>query len=83
VYSLLAEVVYIDSTPLHRYSEFIDFVVRQDLQNAYLVTPLLDGNDIKDLFQLSKGGSFLPTAIDKLLAWQLDNESCGVDEAKI
>lgn len=83
MYSLLAEVVYIDSTPLYRYSEFIDFVVRQDLQNAHLVTLLLDGNDIKDLFQLSKGGSFLATAIDKLVAWQLDNESCGVDEAKI
>jgi hypothetical protein len=48
-------------------------VIQQDLQDAHLVKPVLDGNAIMDLFGLKKGGSFLSSVINQLVAWQFDN----------
>ncbi|KAH9993924.1 putative poly(A) polymerase [Xylariaceae sp. FL0662B] len=67
---------------LLQYNTFIDFVVQNNLQNAYLLKPLFDGNVIMKLFGVQKGGSFLKTAIDELVAWQFDHEGLGTEEAK-
>lgn len=64
------------------YSAFVDFVIQQDLQDAYLVKPVLDGNAIMDLFGLKKGGSFLSSVINQLVAWQFDNTGCGIEDTK-
>ncbi|KAM4060950.1 poly A polymerase head domain-containing protein [Hirsutella rhossiliensis] len=97
IYSLLAELVYeANPTPqsfssmddaastklLQQYNGFLDFVVQRGLEDAYGVRPLLDGNVIMELFGVSKGGGFVKTAMDELVAWQFDNEGLGVDEAK-
>ncbi|XP_044723675.1 poly A polymerase head domain-containing protein [Hirsutella rhossiliensis] len=67
---------------LQQYNGFLDFVVQRGLEDAYGVRPLLDGNVIMELFGVSKGGGFVKTAMDELVAWQFDNEGLGVDEAK-
>lgn len=67
---------------LRRYSTFLDFVFQQNLQDAYLVKPVMDGNAIKELFGVKQSGSFLATAINDLIAWQFDNKGSGLDDAK-
>ena len=57
-------------------------MIQQDLQDAYLVKPVLDGNAIMDLFGLKKGGSFLSSVINQLVAWQFDNTGCGIEDTK-
>lgn len=57
-------------------------MIEQDLQDTHLVKPVLDGNTIKDLFGLKRGGSFLETPINHLVAWQFDNTGCGVQDTK-
>jgi len=88
LYSLLAEVAYEASEDfffaiqLRRYSTFMDFIFRQNLQDAPLVKPILDGNDIKELFKLDKTGAVIKTILDGLLEWQFDHEGSSRDEAK-
>ncbi|KAG9237210.1 putative poly(A) polymerase [Amylocarpus encephaloides] len=80
LYSLLAEVVYEASEDfffaiqLRRYSTFMDFIFRQNLQDSPLVKPILNGNDIKELFKLDKTGAVIKTILDGLLTWQFDHE---------
>jgi hypothetical protein len=57
-------------------------VFQQNLQDAYLVKPVMDGNAIKELFGVKQSGSFLATAINDLIAWQFDNKGSGLDDAK-
>ena len=67
---------------LGRYSVFANFVWEKDLRDAHLQRPLLDGNQIQGLFSLQKGGRFLKSAIDNLLAWKFDHIDSGIGEAK-
>ncbi|KAG6106697.1 hypothetical protein E4U31_000634 [Claviceps sp. LM219 group G6] len=67
---------------VQRYSLFADFVWRTGLQDAYLQRPILDGNQVQQLFGLQKGGKFLKTALDGLVEWQFDHAESGVEEAK-
>ncbi|KAK3943911.1 putative tRNA nucleotidyltransferase [Diplogelasinospora grovesii] len=93
-YVMLAQAVYAPQTSsasgssslagplLERYSAFADFVWDKDLRDAHLQRPLLDGNEIQSLFGLRKGGKFLKSALDDLLAWQFDHVDSGIGEAK-
>jgi hypothetical protein len=54
----------------------------KDLRDAHLQHPLLDGNQIQSLFGLQKGGRYLKSTIDELLAWQFDHINSGIEEAK-
>jgi tRNA nucleotidyltransferase/poly(A) polymerase len=67
---------------LERYSAFADFVWDKDLRDAHLQRPLLDGNEIQRLFGVQKGGKFLKSALDGLVAWQFDHIDSGIGEAK-
>ncbi|KAG6264230.1 hypothetical protein E4U49_001816 [Claviceps purpurea] len=67
---------------VRRYSLFADFVWRAGLQDAHLQRPILDGNQVQQLFGLQKGGKFLKTALDGLVEWQFDHAESGVEEAK-
>ena len=69
-------------TILGRYSAFADFVCENDLRDAHLQRPLLNGNLIQSLFGLQRGGNFLKTAIDELMAWQFDHTNSSVEEAE-
>ena len=67
---------------LKKYAAFADFVLDQNLEDAHLQRPLLDGNEVQQLFGLSKGGKFIKDAIDAQLAWHFDRPHSGVREAK-
>ncbi|KAI0516725.1 putative poly(A) polymerase [Xylaria bambusicola] len=67
---------------LKRFSAFADFVVDQDLRDAHLQRPLLNGNEIQILFGLQKGGKYLKSALDGLMAWQLEHVTGQVEDAK-
>lgn len=90
LYSLLAEVVYEQSAPdedffpvhLGRYSTFMNFVFEQNLQDAPTIKPILDGNDIKEVFDLSSTGPFMKTALEGLTRWQFDHAGSSADDAK-
>ncbi|KJZ71012.1 hypothetical protein HIM_09591 [Hirsutella minnesotensis 3608] len=99
LYSLLADVVYDESTAplssflstdenfalrelLRQYDAFLDLVAEQKVEDAHMSRPMLDGNTIMQLFGVKKGGAFLRTAMEELVAWQLDHEGAGTDEAK-
>ncbi|QPH01256.1 hypothetical protein C2857_005455 [Epichloe festucae Fl1] len=73
----------LEKSLLSRYSVFADFVWDNDLRNSHLQRPLLDGNEMQSLFGLRKGGRFLKSAIDGLVAWQFDHSESGVEEAKV
>lgn len=60
----------------------MDFIFEQSLQDAALVKPILNGNDIKELFKLDKTGPVIQTILDGLLKWQFDHEGSSRDEAK-
>lgn len=68
---------------LARYSAFADYVWDNDLHDVYIQRPLLNGNEIQSLFGIKNGGKFLKTALDGLMAWQLDHSDSGVEEAKM
>ncbi|KAK2608397.1 CCA tRNA nucleotidyltransferase, mitochondrial [Conoideocrella luteorostrata] len=73
----------LDKSLLVRYSAFADFVWDNNLRNAHVQRPLLDGNEIQSLFGLQNGGRFLRSALDGLMAWQFDHGESGVEEAKV
>ncbi|KAI9739965.1 MAG: hypothetical protein M1818_005021 [Claussenomyces sp. TS43310] len=87
LYSLLAEAVYEASddccfaAQLARYSQFVDFVLQQDLQDAPHIQPILNGDDIKGLFRLEKVGAFMKRALDGIVTWQFDNRDSSRDDA--
>lgn len=72
-----------DERLLGKYSAFAGFVHDKGLRDAHLQRPLLDGYEIQRLFGLSKGGKFLKTALDALVAWQFDHAESGIEDAKM
>ncbi|KAI0182318.1 putative poly(A) polymerase [Xylaria flabelliformis] len=67
---------------LGRFSAFADFVWDQGLRDAHLQRPLLNGNEIQRLFGLQKGGKYLKSALDGLMAWQFDHIDAQAEDAK-
>ena len=67
---------------LKKYFKFADFVWDNNLQDAHVQRPLLDGNEIQDLFGLRERGVYLKSALDALMEWQFDHPGCRVGEAK-
>lgn len=87
LYSFLAEVVYkassdeIFASLVERYSRFVEHLVQQRLQDAHLIKPIIDGNSIRQLFQLKTSGPFMKTALTGIIEWQFDHENGSKDEA--
>lgn len=65
-----------------RFSRFIEHIWDQNLQNAHIQAPFLNGNEIKQLFSLSSDGRYIKTAIEALIAWQFDHPQASKDDAK-
>lgn len=98
LYSLLAQVVYDTSLPsplsppsdedvtlaslIAPYDAFLAFVEREGLQDSYATKPLLHGNEVMRLFGIRRGGPFIATALDELIALKFDKPELGVEEAK-
>lgn len=61
---------------LGRYSTFLQFVLDQNLQDAHATPQVLNGSDIKTIFQLRRSGPFMNGIMKAVLDWQLDH---GVD----
>lgn len=56
------------------YSKFMDHVFDQGLQNAPLAKPILNGSELKTIFNITQSGAFLKVALDGLFQWQFDHE---------
>ncbi|KAI0543542.1 putative poly(A) polymerase [Xylaria curta] len=67
---------------LERFSAFADFVWDQSLRDAHLQRPLLNGNEIQRLFGLQKGGKYLKSALDELMAWQFEHIDSQIEDAE-
>jgi tRNA nucleotidyltransferase (CCA-adding enzyme) len=86
IYALLAEVVYeaYDDeffAQIGRYSECLDFIYRENLQDAALQKPILDGDDVKQLFKLNKSGPFMKRVLEDVARWQFDRATSSKEEA--
>lgn len=66
---------------LHRYSKFMDLVFDQRLENAPLAKPILNGSELKSIFNLTQNGAFLQVDIDGLVQWQFDHENASKADA--
>ena len=79
LYALLADAIsyMIDDSAftdlLNKYSKFMDHVFNQGLQNAPLAKPILNGSELKTIFNLTQSGAFLKIALDGLVQWQFDH----------
>lgn len=87
LYSLLADVVYkadndeILDSQLARYSRFMEYIVEQRLQEAHQIKPIIDGNELRQLFELQKSGPFMRAALEGILEWQFDHEDSSKEDA--
>lgn len=59
---------------LDGYSKFMDHVFDQGLQNAPLAKPILNGGELKTIFNLTQSGVFLKVALDGLVQWQFGHD---------
>ena len=85
LYALLAEVSCLPSEneePLQRYTKFVKWVRQHELLDAAVLKPILNGEDIKVLFELKKSGPFMRNAIDAVAEWQYGHAMGSKDEAK-
>lgn len=63
------------------YSKFMDHVFDQGLQNARLAKPILNGSELKTIFNLTQSGAFLKVALEGLVQWQFDHEHASKTDA--
>lgn len=66
---------------LDGYSKFMDNVFDQGLQNAPLAKPILNGSELKTIFNLTQSGAFLKVALDGPVQWQFDHEHASKTDA--
>ncbi|KAJ5146079.1 poly(A) polymerase [Penicillium bovifimosum] len=66
---------------LDGYSKFMDHVFDQGLQNARLAKPILNGSELKTIFNLKQSGAFLKVALGGLVQWQFDHEHASKTDA--
>ena len=59
----------------------MDHVFDQGLENAPLAKPILNGSELKSIFNLVQNGTFLHVAIDGLVQWQFDHENASKTDA--
>ena len=82
LFSLLRDIVEQDfSTATDRYEKFLGFIHTQDLDDAYTVAPILNGNQIKNALGGPKGGPWLKIAVDMLAQWQFNHPGATKEEA--
>ncbi|KAJ3509154.1 hypothetical protein NM208_g15707 [Fusarium decemcellulare] len=62
------------SLVLERHEALLSFARKERLDMITSMKPMLDGNAIKGIFGVTKGGPFLARATEDLLEWQLDHE---------
>lgn len=63
-----------------RFERFVDVVEEQKLWDADSVRPLLDGRALMGVLGTSKGGSYLKTALDDMVAFQFDKPDAQIEE---
>lgn len=63
------------------YTKFVQFVQEQGLENAAEMKPILNGNDIRKHLEISQAGSWLKTALEMVVEWQLANPKGTAAEA--
>lgn len=66
---------------LDGYSKFMDHVFGQGLENAPRAKPILNGSELKTIFNLTQSGAFLKVALDGLVQWQFDHEPVSKTDA--
>lgn len=89
LYSLLATLVHETSASpedldsiVRTFERFVDLIASEDLWDAESARPLLDGREIMRVLGVGRGGKYLKTAIDELVAFQFDHPGCQVEQVK-
>ncbi|KAI7971404.1 hypothetical protein EIK77_003460 [Talaromyces pinophilus] len=78
LFTLLTDILSVKSKTedlLNRYATFLQFVLDQELQDAHSMQQILNGSDIKTIFQLRRSGPFMNDVMKAVLDWQLDHEA--------
>lgn len=78
LFTLLTDILSVKSKTedlLNRYSTFLQFVLDQKLEDAHSMQQILNGSDIKTIFQLRRSGPFMNGVMRAALEWQLDHEA--------
>lgn len=65
-----------------RYHKFVEFVTQQCLTDAHAKRPLFNGDALKVLFGVTKGGTWVKRVTDELVVWQFDHEEAGLEEVR-
>ncbi|KIW97869.1 uncharacterized protein Z519_01453 [Cladophialophora bantiana CBS 173.52] len=82
LFSLLCDLVEQDfSTVIDRYQKFLAYIHYQKLEDAYAVTPILKGNEIREALGNPKVGPWLGKAVDDLARWQFNHPQGAKEEA--
>ncbi|EHY54007.1 CCA tRNA nucleotidyltransferase, mitochondrial [Exophiala dermatitidis] len=83
LYSLLCDVAeegeFAQVTDL--YQKFVGYIHDQKLEDAYLMAPILKGNEITQALGGPKGGPWLKRAVDLLAEWQFSHPEATKEEA--
>ncbi|KAJ9613180.1 CCA tRNA nucleotidyltransferase, mitochondrial [Cladophialophora chaetospira] len=83
LFSLLRDMVEGEfSTVIGHYQKFLSFIQEQSLEDAHTVTPVLNGNQIKDALGGPKGGPWLKNGVDMLAQWQFNHPEATNEDAK-
>lgn len=67
---------------IKRYSTFLQWLDAEKMMQAASIRPILNGNEVKAALEISKAGSWLKDAIDKVVEWQFDFPQGTAEEAK-
>lgn len=70
------------STLMASFSLFAEYIWEQDLHSSYTQTPLLNGNEVKHLFDLKSDGRYIKDAIEALTNWQFDHPQASEEDAR-
>lgn len=89
LFSLLGALVHETSPSLRdldlireKFETFVGLIASEDLWKADSARPLLDGREIMTILGVGKGGKYLKTAIDELVAFQFDHPGCQVEQVQ-
>ncbi len=65
----------------HLYQGFTDFIHSRKIADIFLLHPLLNGNDVKTLFNINKG-PLIGVVMSNLIEWQALNPTSTAEELR-
>lgn len=83
MYSILCDMEEEDfEAVIQRYTGFLRWLNDENLMDAAIIKPILNGNEIMRVLEAKKAGSWLKDAIERVVEWQFDNPDGTAEEAR-